>query len=61
MTIATLLLGATPALAQEGERGHEGESGDHFRRSVPEFDPTTVGALVALLVGGGVLVARRRR
>lgn len=61
LTIATLLLGATPALAQERERGHQGGSGDHFRRSVPEFDPTTVGAIVALMVGGGVLLARRRR
>jgi hypothetical protein len=51
MTIATLLLGAMPALADL----------EHVRRYVPEFDPSTVGAIVALLVGGGALVARRRR
>jgi hypothetical protein len=51
LTIATVLLGAMPALAQW----------DRVRRSVPEFDPTTVGAIVAILVGGGALLARRRR
>lgn len=32
--------------------------GDH--RSVPEFDPSAGGALLALLSGGGLLIARRR-
>ncbi len=31
------------------------------RHSVPEFDPTAAGAVVALVVGGGVLLARRRK
>jgi hypothetical protein len=50
-TIATLLLGAMPALA-DWER---------FHRSVPEFDPTTVFAIVAIMVDGGALLTRHRR
>jgi MYXO-CTERM domain-containing protein len=51
VSVATMLLGAMPALAQY----------ERMRRCVPEFDPTTVGAIAALLVGGGALLARRRR
>ena len=50
---AALLFAALPAQAQH----HRPPA----RHSVPEFDPASVGAITALLVGGGVLVARRRR
>lgn len=30
-------------------------------RSVPEFDPAAAGVIGALVAGGGVLLARRRR
>jgi MYXO-CTERM domain-containing protein len=64
--LASLLLGAMPALSDGGgdrsdRNGHRSEKGSHSSRSVPEFDPSTVGAIVALLVGGGALLARRRR
>jgi hypothetical protein len=60
---STLLLGAVPALAGDGNGHGENEGGRSSRtsRSVPEFDPTTVGAIAAILVGGGALLARRRR
>ncbi len=45
--------GRPPPGPSHGERGH--------RRSVPEFDPATVGAIAALVAGGGVLIARRRK
>lgn len=50
-TVAGLLLLAASADAQTSRR----------RRWVPEFDPATAGAIATLLVGGGVLIARRRR
>jgi hypothetical protein len=60
---STLLLGALPALAGDGNDQGENENGGSRRtsRSVPEFDPTTAGAIAAILVGGGALLARRRR
>jgi hypothetical protein len=66
VTMATLLVGAMPALAQkqndQGENNNDqGERTTSRSRSVPEFDPTTVGAIAAILVGGGALLARRRR
>lgn len=36
--------------------------GDHRRRrSIPEFDPLTAGAIASVVAGGTVLVARRRK
>jgi hypothetical protein len=77
LAIATVLacLVPTPASAQEGfwswlsawrERREERrevrrETRREKSRSIPEFDPAAVGAISALLVGGGVLIARRRR
>ncbi len=63
MATSALLLGAIPALAGDGDDQGENEDGRRSRtsRSVPEFDPTTVGAIAAILVGGGALLARRRR
>lgn len=50
---------ALPCLAV----AHEKEHGDRHSspRGIPEFDPTAVGAIAALVAGGGILLARRRR
>ncbi len=71
VTAAALALGAlhvSPAAAQTNTRGNpppgpegnpgRGHTGTH---SIPEFDPTTAGAIGAVLAGGVILVARRRR
>ncbi len=50
---AVLLLGSASAQ----NKGHENDG----VVSAPEFDPATAGAVAAILVGGGVLLARRRR
>lgn len=54
MTIRALALAALllPALA---------EAQHQRRRSIPEFDPASAGAIAALVAGGGVYLARRRR
>ncbi len=52
-----------PIAARAHDYNHEGHRG-HDRGSpweTPEFDPAAVGAIAAVLVGGGVLLARRRR
>ncbi len=62
----------TPAAAQRHPAGGSGGRGDHGGdngnhpghtrpHSIPEFDPATAGAIAAVLAGGGVLIARRRR
>ncbi len=51
---AVLLLGSASA---QNNQGHENDG----VVSAPEFDPATAGAVAAILVGGGVLLARRRR
>ncbi len=50
--LIAMLLAATAALGQG--KGHENDS-------APEFGVAAVGTVAVLLVGGGVLVARRRR
>lgn len=70
----TLILGAVlacalPALAQS--RGNHGGGGQQpgpppgrpptHTRTVPEFDPATAGAIAAVVVGGTVLLVRRRK
>lgn len=44
---------AAPLAADARER--------HHRRAIPEFDPATVGSIAAIVVGGVVLVSRRRK
>lgn len=71
-TAVALALGlhASPAAAQNDSRGEDRggpggakrhHPGDRPRRSVPEFDPAAVGTMAAVLAGGGLLIARRRR
>jgi hypothetical protein len=57
--IAALLLGAAllvAPLSADAQQHHRGRE----RRGVPEFDASAVGAIAALVAGGGVLLARRR-
>ena len=50
------------ALGQEGPSGGPTQNKREFGRShAPEFDPTTAGAIGAVLAGGGILLARRRK
>jgi hypothetical protein len=60
--IGVLLAGA-PALAQNqnGQGQNNNDQGGTTTRAVPEFDPTAVGVIAAIVAGGGLLVARRRR
>ena len=50
-----------------GDKPHNGPHGygpggnPTAPRDIPEFDPATVGAIAAIVAGGGVLVARRRK
>jgi hypothetical protein len=63
--LVVLLLSSSSALA-DGENG-KGKGHAAFRHErgsaqwVPEFDPAAAGAIAAIMVGGGVLMARRRR
>lgn len=54
---ALLLLLAAPAVSL-ADRESEGQ---RHRRSVPEFDLAALGAVGALLAGGGYVLARRRK
>ena len=62
--VVVVLAFAAPALARQPRTGNgPPDKGGTDRRthSVPEFDPSAVGALGALVAGGAVLLARRRR
>jgi len=54
MTVLAAILLAGNVSADDSRRGHR-------RRSVPEFDPASVGVVAAIIAGGGILIARRRR
>ena len=56
-----------PAVAL-GQHGQQGPSGgpsqnkrDFGRSHAPEFDATVAGAIGAVIAGGGIILARRRR
>jgi hypothetical protein len=57
--IAALLLGIA-LLAAPLSASADSRDGRRARRGVPEFDASAVGAIAALVAGGGVLLARRR-
>jgi hypothetical protein len=61
----SVLLAGGPAVAGNHEReGRPNPEDRHHRKiahAVPEFDPAAVGVAAAVLAGGAVLVARRRR
>lgn len=45
----------------QGQNGHQGGNKQGGQRSVPEFDPAVAGAIAAIVAGGAVVLARRRR
>lgn len=49
------------AYAHGHEKAGAGAGPSSSARSVPEFDPAAAGVIGALVAGGGVLLARRRR
>ena len=63
-TVGTLAL---PKVATAGDHRHpfdpdSGEGhGKKWRKAAPEFDPAVGGAMAALLAGGCVMLARRRK
>jgi hypothetical protein len=52
-----------PTLQSHGGRDGRGGRGDRGggSRKVPEFDPSAVGAIAALIGGGAVLFSRSRK
>ncbi len=71
VTAAAILIAlASPAVAGEGRDGEDpgpsvgdnggGGEGEH-EPSVPEFDASTAGAAFALLSGGALVLASRRK
>jgi LPXTG-motif cell wall-anchored protein len=57
---------ALPAAALADKDKHGGSGGSNNRgggkgHGVPEFDVTAVGAIAALIAGGGIVLARRRK
>jgi LPXTG-motif cell wall-anchored protein len=69
-SVAAFLLSAAPVAAQHEGGGRQGKGapkpggergGGKGRKSLPEFDPAAAGAVGALVAGGAVLLARRRK
>ncbi len=58
VSIAAALIVAPAAFAAPGHSRAEPPSRRHW---VPEFDPAAGGALVALLAGGALFIANRRK
>jgi hypothetical protein len=63
-----LLLGAAPAMAQNQDdqgqnNNNQGQNNNSqgSTRSAPEFDPAVAGVIGAIVAGGGLMLARRRR
>lgn len=69
-----VLAAASYASADDGEKmrryrrhggglasGQTSTSEDTGPRSIPEFDPATAGVIAALVGGGALLIARRRK
>jgi LPXTG-motif cell wall-anchored protein len=57
---------ALPAVALADQNKHGGSGNSNNRgggkgHGVPEFDVTAVGAIAALIAGGGIVLARRRK
>ncbi len=58
---ALLLALVLVPLAAWAQHHHREGRGDDGRRGVPEFDAATAGVVAALVAGGGILIARRKR
>ena len=56
-----VMLSAAPALADKPDKPDKGDKGGGGKHHAPEFDIAVAGAVAAIVAGGGVLLARRRR
>ena len=66
LAVAVALPAVALANKDDSPRGskHEGAGsnrGSGKGHGVPEFDPTAVGAIAAVIAGGGIVLARRRK
>jgi hypothetical protein len=70
LAVVFALCAAPAVLAGNGDHGswrggwgdHPGRGGDAGgKRAVPEFDPAAAGALAALVAGGALYVASRKK
>ncbi len=61
VVVALLTLAPRPALAGAGEHGGHHEGKAPVRHSIPEFDPSAAGGIAAIVLGGALLLARRRK
>ncbi len=77
ISLMVLLCASAPAFAENRDPAHGdnrggnhgdqggnkgGKGGGHGGKvSVPEFDPTAAGAIAAVIAGGSVVLARRRK
>ncbi len=59
--VAAFLFAGAPAVAQNNDSQGQNNNDQGGSRSIPEFDPTTVGAIAAIVAAGGILLVRRRR
>lgn len=61
MVVALTLV---PSSALAGRRGDDDRPRDRrggSRFAIPEFDPSVAGAIAAIVAGGGLILARRRK
>lgn len=56
-----LLLSAAPAMAQNQNDQGQNDNSQGNTRAAPEFDPAVAGVIGAMVAGGGLMLARRRR
>ena len=59
--IAAAMLASGSALAQNQNDQGQNNNNQGTTRAVPEFDTAAIGVIAALVAGGGVLLARRRK
>lgn len=61
VALVLALLGGGAAVAKQPKDPAPKPPKDPAQNFVPEFDATTAGAIAALVAGGALVIARRRR